>query len=50
MVVNGVKSTMSNGTSAEICNGRMYIPFRVLGEVLGVDVEWDSNTKTAIYK
>ncbi|MDR2650679.1 MAG: copper amine oxidase N-terminal domain-containing protein [Clostridiales bacterium] len=31
-------------------SGRMYLPFRVLGEGLGVSVDWDSQTRTAIYK
>lgn len=28
----------------------MYIPFMALGEALDVDVDWNANTKTAIYK
>ena len=27
----------------------MFIPFRALGEALGVSVDWDANSKTAIY-
>lgn len=27
----------------------MFVPFRALGNALGVDVEWDADTKTAIY-
>ncbi|MCD8238182.1 MAG: copper amine oxidase N-terminal domain-containing protein, partial [Clostridiales bacterium] len=49
MVVNGVGITMDNGVKAEIKDGRMYIPFRALGEALGVEVGWDSTTKTASY-
>ncbi|MCD8214862.1 MAG: InlB B-repeat-containing protein [Clostridiales bacterium] len=50
MIVNGEQKLMSNGVKAEITDGRMFIPFRALGEALGVDVDWDSDSKTAIYK
>ncbi|MCD8214364.1 MAG: InlB B-repeat-containing protein [Clostridiales bacterium] len=49
MSVNGKDVLISNGVKAEITDGRMFIPFRALGEALGVEVEWDSTTKTAIY-
>ena len=42
--------TMDYGVKAEIKDGRMFIPFRALGNALGVDVSWDSVTRTAIYK
>ncbi len=48
--VNGVKTAMENGVKAEIKEGRMYVPFRAIGNFLGVQVDWDANTKTAIYK
>jgi hypothetical protein len=48
--INGKASAMANGVKAEIKDGRLYIPFRALGEALGVEVDWDSNTKTASYK
>lgn len=50
MIVDGTPVTMDNGVKAEITDGRMYIPFRALGEALGVEVDWDANTKTAIYE
>lgn len=50
MTVNGVSGTMDYGVKAEIKDGRMYIPFRALGEAMGVDVEWDAETRTAIYR
>ncbi len=50
MNINGNSVSMDNGVIAEITDGRMYIPFRALGNALGVDVDWDSDTKTAIYK
>ncbi len=50
MNINGNPVAMDNGVIAEITDGRMYIPFRALGNALGVDVDWDSDTKTAIYK
>lgn len=49
MIVDGVSKVMDNGVKAEISSGRMFIPFRALGEALGVSVDWDANSKTAIY-
>ncbi len=42
--VNG--SVIEAGTSAEIKEGRMYVPFRAVGEALGVDVVWISESKS----
>lgn len=47
--VDGEETLMENGVKAEISEGRMFVPFRVLGEVLGAEVDWDSSTKTAYY-
>ncbi len=47
--INGTSSVMSNGVSAEIKDGRMFVPFRTLGEALGADVSWDAETKTAYF-
>lgn len=41
---------MDNDVKAEIKDGKMYVPFRALGKALGVNVDWDADTKTAIYK
>ncbi len=49
MVVDGVAITMEYGVVAEIVDGRMYVPFRALGQALGVPVTWDAETRTAIY-
>ncbi len=49
MIVDGVSITMDNGVVAEIVDGRMYVPFRALGQALGVSVSWDADTRTAIY-
>lgn len=49
MVVDGRSQIMDNGVKAEITEGRMFVPFRALGNALGVSVEWDSDTKTAVY-
>ena len=46
--ISGTPRTISGGIP-EITNGRMYVPFRVLGESLGCTVSWDATTKTAIY-
>ncbi len=50
VVIDGKAQIMENGVKSEIKDGRMFIPFRALGNALGVDVNWDSDTKTAIYK
>ncbi len=50
MTINNVEKTMENGVKAEIKDGRMYIPFRALGNALGVDVDWIAESKTAVYK
>ncbi|MDO4299914.1 MAG: copper amine oxidase N-terminal domain-containing protein [Clostridia bacterium] len=49
MTVDGVGITMDNGVVAEIVDGRMFVPFRALGQALGVPVSWDAETRTAIY-
>ena len=50
MIVDGISTTMEYGVKAEIKDSRMFIPFRALGKALGVNVDWDADTKTAIYK
>ncbi len=49
MTIDGTAITMENGVVAEIVDGRMYVPFRALGQALGVPVSWDADTRTAIY-
>lgn len=49
VTVNGREMAMDYGVTAEIKDNRMFIPFRAMGEILGYGVEWDANTKTAIY-
>lgn len=49
MVVDGNTVPMGNGAKAEIKNGRTFVPFRSLGQALGVPVNWDATTKTAIF-
>lgn len=49
MNIGGESKVLDNGVKAEITNGRMFIPFRALGEALGIKVDWDAETKTAIY-
>jgi N-acetylmuramoyl-L-alanine amidase len=49
MVVDGVTIPINNGAIAEIKDGRMYVPFRALGEAMGVDVSWDNSARTAIF-
>ena len=40
---------MPNGSYAEIKDNRMFVPFRGLGYAIGVPVDWDAETKTAIF-
>lgn len=49
MSVDGTIIPMENGVTAEIKDGRMFVPFRALGNALGVNVSWDADTKTATY-
>lgn len=49
MLVDSAPVTMDNGVKAEITGGRMFIPFRALGDALGVNVYWDAENKTALY-
>lgn len=48
-VVNGNTLNISNQAVAEIVDGRMFVPFRTIGEALGAEVSWDAATKTAMY-
>jgi hypothetical protein len=55
IIINGVTTTMYSPSnppikvSAEITDDRSFLPFRQLGNALGVDVAWDAATNTAIY-
>ena len=49
MNIGGTQIPMENGVVAEIKDGRMFVPFRALGQALGVNVSWDNDTRTAIY-
>lgn len=49
MTVDGTGVDMGIGIAPEIKDGSVFVPFRALGEALGVEVSWDANTKTAIY-
>lgn len=49
MIVDGNSVPMENGAKAEIQNGRTFVPFRSLGQALGIPVSWDATTKTAVF-
>lgn len=49
MIVDGTEVPMANGVKTEIKEGRMFVPFRALGQALGIQVNWDADTRTAIY-
>ena len=44
ILVNGVKK--SNDTTAQIVNGRIYLPIRIVAESLSATVNWDNSTKS----
>ncbi len=44
ILVNGVKK--SNDTTAQIVNGRTYLPIRIVAESLSATVGWDNSTKS----
>lgn len=48
MLVNGLP-TNTTGGGALIKDGRTFVPFRSLGDVLGVQVGWDDATRTATF-
>lgn len=51
--VNGEKKTMIDGSGNVAYpityNNNTYVPFRAIGDLLGVKVDWDPNTTTAKY-
>ncbi|MDE6181953.1 MAG: copper amine oxidase N-terminal domain-containing protein, partial [Eubacteriales bacterium] len=50
---NGATITTGFGTAeptVEIKNGRTFVPFRTLAEAFNLEIEWESNTKTATMK
>ena len=49
IIIDSEAVEMDYGVKAEITEGRMFIPFRALGNALGVAVDWDAESKTAIY-
>ena len=49
MIIDGKSINMGNSIVPELKEGRVFVPFRPLGEALGMNVNWDGNTKTAIY-
>lgn len=46
--VNGEVKTLD--VPAQIINGSMMLPLRAIGEAAGLEVDWDSNTKTVDLK
>lgn len=50
MYIDGKANKMDNNVGAEIKEGRMYIPFRALGDALGASVNWIENTKTVVFQ
>lgn len=49
VISDGKKVTMNNGVYSEITEGRMFVPFRALGEAFGIKVNWDSESWTASF-
>lgn len=48
MVSDGEEKAITGGIP-EITQGRMFVPFRVLGEELSAEVSWIAETKTAVF-
>jgi uncharacterized Zn-binding protein involved in type VI secretion len=51
MIVNGEETAqlIANGATAEITDGRMFVPFRALAQTIGAEVDWDGETKTVTF-
>lgn len=49
VTINGKSQKMAYGVYAEIKDSRMFVPFRTLGEAVGAKVDWDPETKAAIF-
>lgn len=49
VTINGNSKKMSYGVYAEIKDSRMFVPFRTLGDAVGAKVDWDAETKTAVF-
>lgn len=49
MTINGTNIAMDNNVKAEIKDGRMFVPFRALGNALGVSVSWNEQLRMATY-
>ena len=47
MTVNGAERDIA--VAPTLVGGSTFIPFRVIGEAMNAQVEWDSDTKTATY-
>lgn len=47
--IDGTKVPCDNGAKAEIVNDRLFVPYRVLGNILNVPVTWNAETRTARY-
>ncbi len=47
--VNGVKIDNENGAMTQIVDGRTFVPFRTMGNALGIPVSWNDETRTAQY-
>lgn len=49
MLINGAQVTMDTEAMIQASSGRTFIPFKYLGDALGVTVGYDDSTKTATY-
>lgn len=49
VVKNASEKTIVSKAAPAIIKGSMMIPFRVLGEIIGAEVGWNSNTSEASY-
>ena len=49
MLINGAQVTMDTEAMIQASSGRTFIPFKYLGDALGVTVGYDDSTKTATF-
>lgn len=48
--IDGSEQEMENGVVAEISNGRMCVPLRAVAVALDSSINWDAETKTAVFE
>ncbi len=47
--LNGIQISNENNAITQIVDGRTFVPFRTMGNALGIPVSWDADSRTAQY-